>query len=66
MRGALQRLDPRELADIGRTEAERRSECVKCLFAGSGDAMMLSGYIGGDSEFDNPLPARYAPTAGSR
>jgi uncharacterized protein YjiS (DUF1127 family) len=28
-RGALQRLDPRELADIGRTEAERRSECVK-------------------------------------
>jgi uncharacterized protein YjiS (DUF1127 family) len=28
-RRALQQVDARELADIGRTEAERKSECAK-------------------------------------
>ena len=28
-RKVLQQLDPRELADIGRTEAERKRECAK-------------------------------------
>jgi len=28
-RKALQQLGPRELADIGRTEGERKSECAK-------------------------------------